>query len=75
MEEIIVIKAELDASSMGTDRNHYVFPKGFDSGFARAVCPEITGGVYIKKTTPVPNRIIIEFREEKKKDVADKKQE
>jgi hypothetical protein len=24
MEEIIVIKAELDTSSMGTDRNHYV---------------------------------------------------
>ena len=72
-ETIILIHAEYDEGSYGEQRQHFVFPDFElpDAGIAaykakyevklRALEPAITGGVYIKKGTPIPDSITIVF--------------
>jgi hypothetical protein len=53
------IKASFDEASMGSTRDHFVFPAIPAKPYEKATIPSITGGVYIRKDTPIPDRIII----------------
>jgi hypothetical protein len=59
----IEIKAVKDEGVMGEPRIHFVFPAKPD-GAARALYPIITGGIWIKNGSPIPDRIIITLPKE-----------
>lgn len=60
------IKAERDEGSIGEDRIHFVFPDSPKPSYEKAMVSEITGGLYIKKGTVVPNSVTIVLSEEPK---------
>ena len=62
----IQIKAERDQSSIGEERIHFVFPDSPKTAYEKATVPEITGGIYIRKGTIVPNSITVILSKEPK---------
>lgn len=59
MENNIEIEAGLDEGMLGYDRVHFVFPATPKDPFKRAAYPEVTGGIYFKKGTPLPKTVTI----------------
>jgi hypothetical protein len=60
----IELDAELDEGVEGVNLLHYIFPGKIRRATSRAANP-VTGGLYIVKSTEVPDRIIINLRKEK----------
>lgn len=60
---VIELKAEHDEGVIGEGRKHYVFPARPKSerGALGALLPPITGGVWILRGHPIPNKIIIKL--------------
>jgi hypothetical protein len=54
----VTLKAVLDEGVMGEGRLHYVFPH-IPKDIGRALIPAITGGIWIIKGTPIPEKLII----------------
>jgi hypothetical protein len=50
---------EWDEQSMGEAREHYVFPSLPKKPYDKANVPNITGGFYVKKGTPIPEIIVL----------------
>ena len=59
---MIEITAQYDPSSLGVDRDHYVFPAGYKRPYERAIYPAITGGIYFKKGQVIPETIVIHIK-------------
>jgi hypothetical protein len=58
----IELTAVEDEKVIGTGRRHFIFPdkpKGVD----RALLPLITGGIWIKRDTVVPEKVVITIKQ------------